>query len=90
VVRRIRFLTPMRAAILSNRRRTTPFGLMGGGDAAPGATRIVRADGSVEVLAACASAMLGPGDAIEVETPGGGGFGPPGHRPECSSECPPE
>jgi 5-oxoprolinase (ATP-hydrolysing) len=82
VVRRIRFLAPMQAAILSNRRRTVPFGLMGGGDAAPGATRIIRADGAVETLAACASAELQAGDAIEVETPGGGGFGPP--------ECPPE
>ncbi len=76
-VRRIRFLEPMTAAILSNRRITVPFGLAGGGDGQPGANRIIRADGRVEPLPATARAQMAAGDCFEIETPGGGGYGAP-------------
>lgn len=75
VVRHLRFLEPMQAGILSGRRRHAPFGLSGGGDAACGETRVVRANGEVETLASCASVSMEAGDAIIIETPGGGGFG---------------
>jgi 5-oxoprolinase (ATP-hydrolysing) len=75
VVRGLRFLAPMDAAILSNRRRVPPRGLAGGGDAACGRTVVERADGRIEVLAATDRAVLEPGDAIVIETPGGGGWG---------------
>ena len=75
VVRRIRFLEPMTASILSNRRRVAPFGLQGGGDAAVGRNYVVRADGSVVSLAAKASISVTPGDTFVVETPGGGAYG---------------
>jgi 5-oxoprolinase (ATP-hydrolysing) len=79
VLRRIRARAPLQAALLANRRTTAPFGLAGGGDGAPGAARVIRADGRIEVWGATGSADLAPGDAIEIETPGGGGFGhPPG------------
>jgi 5-oxoprolinase (ATP-hydrolysing) len=76
VVRHIRFLEPMRANILSNRRRVPPRGIEGGADAAPGTNRVIRADGTVEELAATASAEMQPGDTFVIETPGGGGYGP--------------
>jgi 5-oxoprolinase (ATP-hydrolysing) len=76
--RRVRFLEPMQAGILANRRETVPFGLSGGGDGAPGANWIERADGSVEVLPATASVEMRPGDVFVIETPGGGGFGETG------------
>ncbi len=79
LVRRIRFLRPLQVAILSNHRRFAPRGLNGGGDAARGITRILRANGHVEVLAAADSAFVSVGDAVEVETPGGGGWGIPQH-----------
>lgn len=75
VERHIRFLAPMRANILSNRRVVPPAGLNGGGAAKPGANRIVRADGIVEMLGATASADMAPGDLFVIETPGGGGYG---------------
>ncbi|WP_205599638.1 hydantoinase B/oxoprolinase family protein, partial [Sandarakinorhabdus rubra] len=75
VIRRIRARVGMTASLLSGRRATRPFGLMGGGDALPGTARVEHADGRVEVLPACARAELMPGDAIVIETPGGGGFG---------------
>jgi 5-oxoprolinase (ATP-hydrolysing) len=75
VVRRVKFLEPMTAAILSNRRRIPPFGLHGGAPGATGANRIERRDGSVEALASTAAAQMQPGDVFVIETPGGGGFG---------------
>ena len=75
VERAIRFLEPMHAAILSNRRRVAPRGIAGGGDALPGINRILRGDGSEEVLSATASAEMDAGDAFVIETPGGGGYG---------------
>lgn len=74
-VRRMRFLEPMTAAILSNRRRVPPFGADGGEAGALGKNQIERADGSVEPLGSTAEAALAPGDIFVIETPGGGGYG---------------
>ena len=75
VVRQIRFLEPMTASILSNRRRVPPSGLAGGRDAAPGVNKVVRADGREEMLGATDAAEMAAGDAFAIETPGGGGYG---------------
>ena len=75
-LRRIEFLEPMELALLSNRRRTSPFGLAGGGSAAPGTARLERRDGRVTALGACGKADVRRGDALVIETPGGGGYGP--------------
>jgi 5-oxoprolinase (ATP-hydrolysing) len=73
--RRIRFLEPMTASILSNGRHHGAFG-MGGGEAGQvGRNSVVRADGSVEKLDHIGSALMRPGDVFVIETPGGGGFG---------------
>jgi 5-oxoprolinase (ATP-hydrolysing) len=74
-VRRVRFLEPLTAAILSNHRRTAPFGAAGGEDGAVGVNRVDRADGSVEHLGATAETGMAKGDVFVIETPGGGGFG---------------
>jgi 5-oxoprolinase (ATP-hydrolysing) len=75
VVRRLKFLAPMTAAILSNRRRVAPFGLAGGGDGLCGRNRVERAGGRVEDLPGTAATRVEPGDVLVVETPGGGGWG---------------
>jgi 5-oxoprolinase (ATP-hydrolysing) len=75
VIRKVRFLEPMTASILSNRRRVPPFGLDGGAPGAVGRNYVLRADGRHEDLPACASIEVGPGDVFVIETPGGGGFG---------------
>ena len=75
--RRIRFLEPMTAAILSSHRRVPPYGLMGGGDGAPGRNFVERADGSVETLLGADGAEMAAGDIFVIETPGGGGWGRP-------------
>jgi 5-oxoprolinase (ATP-hydrolysing) len=65
----------MTAAILSTRRQTAPFGLEGGGDGAKGVTTVIRKDGSREILRGQDETTVDAGDAIEIQTPGGGGFG---------------
>ncbi len=75
VRRRIRFLAPMEAALLSSRREHAPQGLAGGGPGSPGRQRLIAASGAVSELPGCFSVTVELGDAIEIETPGGGGFG---------------
>ena len=75
--RRLRFLEPMTVSLLSGSRRIAPFGLAGGGAAAAGLNRRWRSDGRVEELGGCAQLELAAGEALEVFTPGGGGYGPP-------------
>jgi 5-oxoprolinase (ATP-hydrolysing) len=65
----------MTVSILSNGRQQPAFGLLGGEAGAPGANRIIRRDGQTETLPACAETQLQAGDTIEIQTPGGGGFG---------------
>ncbi|OJY78339.1 MAG: 5-oxoprolinase [Rhodospirillales bacterium 70-18] len=78
--RRIRFLEPMTAVIVASRRVVAPFGLAGGADGAAGRQWVERAGGGREVLSGTASAELAPGDVFAIETPGGGGYGPPAAR----------
>ncbi|MCH7864069.1 MAG: hydantoinase B/oxoprolinase family protein, partial [Proteobacteria bacterium] len=77
-VRRIRFMEPMTAAILSGRRKVPPHGLKGGEAGAPGRNRVERSDGQVEELGPTDSTAMNPGDVFVIETPGGGGFGKAG------------
>jgi 5-oxoprolinase (ATP-hydrolysing) len=74
-VRRLRFLEPMTAAILSNGRHRGAFGLAGGAAGATGRNRVERADGRVETLDHIGSVDVEAGDVFVVETPGGGGYG---------------
>ncbi len=75
VVRTIRFQAPMSVSLLTSRRDTAPFGLAGGKDGAPGANRVLRANGMIETLAPTVEIEVAAGDAVAIETPGGGGYG---------------
>jgi 5-oxoprolinase (ATP-hydrolysing) len=74
-VRRVRFLEPMTASILSNGRVHPAFGMAGGQPGAVGVNRVQRADGRVEELGHIGQVEMQPGDVFEIHTPGGGGFG---------------
>lgn len=76
-VRRIRFHEPMTVSTLSQHRRVPPYGMAGGEPGALGANRVEHADGTVTELAGRDSADVGPDDVLVIETPGGGGYGPP-------------
>ena len=74
-VRRVRFLEPMTASILSNGRTHGAFGMAGGQPGAVGMNRVLRADGSVEDIGHIGQAEMQVGDVFEITTPGGGGYG---------------
>jgi len=73
--RRVRFLEPMTAVMLANRRRTRPFGVAGGEPGAPGRNWVERTDGTREEFGATCRVEMHAGDVFVIETPGGGGFG---------------
>ena len=75
LIREIELLTDVTVTLLSDRRKTHPYGLAGGGDGAPGVTEITSTDGSTEVMSGKASRQLRRGDRIRITTPGGGGWG---------------
>jgi N-methylhydantoinase B len=75
VIRKVRFLTPMTAGILSNHRIIPPFGLQGGEAGQVGKNYVVRQDQAVETLDSNATVTVQPGDTFVIETPGGGGWG---------------
>jgi len=74
-VRRIRFLRPMTATILSGRRRVPPYGMAGGAAGATGRNYVERTDGRVDELAGADRTEMNAGDVFVIETPGGGGYG---------------
>ncbi|WLI91288.1 hydantoinase B/oxoprolinase family protein [Massilia sp. R2A-15] len=81
-VRKVRFLEPMTAAILSNNRIYPPFGMAGGEPGAVGKNWVLRLDGSVEQLGHIGKVEMATGDVFVVETPGGGGWGKMGSGPQ--------
>ncbi len=74
-VRKITFLEPMEAAIISGHRKVPVFGLNGGHDGACGINRAYKLDGTVELLNSCDHRQMKVGESFEIETPGGGGYG---------------
>ena len=74
-VRRVRFLEPMTAAILSGRRRVRPHGLAGGEAGLAGRNYVLRADGALSELGPFDQTEMAAGDVFVIETPGGGGYG---------------
>ena len=77
VHREIRFLEAMSVSILSGRREIPPYGMDGGHPAAVGQNAVKRLNGSREMLSATAHCDVNAGEAVVIDTPGGGGFGDP-------------
>jgi N-methylhydantoinase B/oxoprolinase/acetone carboxylase alpha subunit len=72
VIREFELLEPMRVSILSERRTRQPFGLAGGQPGAAGRNLLNGRD-----VGGKASFDAAAGDVLRIETPGGGGHGPP-------------
>src|SRR2546428_24073 len=78
--RSVRFLARRgTASILSERRALRPKGLEGGDDGRPGKNLLVR-NGRRRRLPGKVTLELRRGDLLVIETPGGGGWGPPERR----------
>ena len=74
-LRRIRFLRPMTASILSSRRKIPPHGLAGGGDGEAGRCWVERVGGGHEELGGCDSTEMEAEDIFVIQTPTSGAFG---------------
>jgi N-methylhydantoinase B len=69
-------LIGVQLTLLADRRRFKPYGLEGGEEGAAGAAWVIKAGGAEETwLPGKCSRHLDAGDAVRIETPGGGGWG---------------
>ena len=73
--RRVRFLEPMTAAILSNHRRIPPFGAAGGEPGEVGRSWVERTDGSRVELGSTDKVEMNVDDVFVIQTPAAGGYG---------------
>jgi len=78
IVRELEALEPMLYTLIGERRGRAPRGRNRGEDGKPGADFL-----NGERIPAKSSGHLDPGDRLRIETPGGGGQGEPGRRPDC-------
>jgi 5-oxoprolinase (ATP-hydrolysing) len=74
-VRRVRFLEPLTAAILSGHRLVQPHGLAGGEPGTAGHNYVLRDGGGITELGPFDQTEMASGDQFVIETPGGGGYG---------------
>jgi N-methylhydantoinase B len=74
LVREIEFLCPATVTILSERRRTAPYGLHGAEPGARGRNLLIREEGEQD-LPGKVEIQVQPGDVLGLHTPGGGGWG---------------
>jgi len=81
VTRKLRFLKPMMATVLSSHRKTRAYGIAGGYPGEPGQNQVERVDGRVVQLEGNDKVSMKPGDLFVMHTPGGGGYGSPKHKP---------
>jgi N-methylhydantoinase B len=86
LIREIEAREPMQYSLLTERRRFAPRGAAGGRPGAPGRNLLRPIEGALEELPAKAEGRLEAGDALRIETPGGGGYGP--GRVDASSNGP--
>lgn len=76
IERELEFHCPATVTILSDRRKFAPYGLAGGSPGAVGSNLLKKADSSMYSLPSKCHVQVATGDALRIETPGGGGFGP--------------
>ncbi|KKA26366.1 hypothetical protein TD95_001418 [Thielaviopsis punctulata] len=81
VVREIEARIPLKFSILSDRRVSRPYGMNGGEDGKAGANYLFKfnEEGVLERInwGGKATAMVLPGERVQINTPGGGGWGEP-------------
>ena len=78
VVRELHFLENVSLSVLTQHRSVAPYGGNGGDDGASGRQYVRRGDGTIVALQPIDQYDIKAGDRFIIETPGGGGWGPPG------------
>lgn len=77
LVREVEFLEPVTVSLLTQNRLKGARGAAGGLDGKPGCQWVVRSNQDPEPINGIAQVELQAGEAIRIETPGGGGWGKP-------------
>ncbi|MEM6915763.1 MAG: hydantoinase B/oxoprolinase family protein, partial [Verrucomicrobiota bacterium] len=72
IVREVEFLEKLEVSLLTQHRVVSPYGLAGGKAGVRGQQTL-----NGQPLEGSARFEAGPGDKLIIETPGGGGYGPP-------------
>lgn len=75
IKRVLTFLEPVNLSVLTQRRKSGPFGLNGGENGQPGYQKVVRKNGECIQLDSIQNMNIDTGDTFTIKTPGGGGFG---------------
>lgn len=75
VIRCLRARKALELSFIGQHRKERPYGLQGGGAGSSGRQYLERRDGSIIELSGSEECRLEIGDAITIETPGGGGWG---------------
>ncbi|HEY0794002.1 MAG TPA: hydantoinase B/oxoprolinase family protein, partial [Chthoniobacterales bacterium] len=78
VVRTLKFTEKVTVSLLTGSRTHPPFGLAGGQPGRCGRNVCVQPNGTQQLLPGTAQVEIDAGGTLSLETPGGGGFGPPG------------
>ena len=76
ITRQYRFLEDSHVSLITERRERHPWGVRGGEDGGSGQNTLV-SDGEEKKLPAKCSIAVKAGEAVRIETPGGGGWGTP-------------
>lgn len=80
MVRRFQFLRPVEVSLVTNRRSNAawpPYGLAGGAPGKLGENLWQKSDGETIAMPSSCQFEVGAGDIVEIQTPGGGGWGSP-------------
>ncbi|MBX7083516.1 MAG: hydantoinase B/oxoprolinase family protein [Nannocystaceae bacterium] len=77
LVRELQFDRPLSVSMLADRRLRPPFGLDGGAPGSCGRVQLWHDGSWGPALPARFAITVAAGDRLRIETPGGGGFGPP-------------
>jgi N-methylhydantoinase B/oxoprolinase/acetone carboxylase alpha subunit len=75
LIREFEFLTDVTCSVLSDRRKTRPYGLKGGSPGQAGRNTIIGRDGSARIMPGKFVRSLPKGTRVRIETPGGGAWG---------------
>jgi len=75
ISRKIVFTKPCELTILSQHRKESPYGSNGGKSGKVGKQWVKTEGGDIVELQGCDSYSIQPGDAVVINTPGGGGYG---------------
>ncbi|MFB0564062.1 MAG: hydantoinase B/oxoprolinase family protein [Candidatus Aminicenantaceae bacterium] len=74
IVREYEFIVPTHVSIISERRKFSPYGVLGGKQGTKG-KNILYSRGKKIILNSKVNIKVNPGDILRIETPGGGGYG---------------